>query len=266
MTIQVPSLFDGSEAGTLVSLGPGNYQVNETIKGTVAADIETLGGNITGPNISFTGNCIQTGENSTSATGDILAGETQDCGITNQFLIDLIDTCPECIINALTPDELEDFLHYLGSTPPPPETPVGTLSDYCNLFVGLNVDQIVNRLNVDFGPNGGSIVKLTPEEIQALAECIFAALNEEATVQQSIQQQSMNHHQQQQQQPAQHSIQQQSMDQLEQLKQLQQQLQQNNIKSSINSQQQNQNSIGSITSQNNNEQSKDLSQQQILLK
>ena len=49
-------------------------------------------------------------------------------------------------------------------------------------------------LNGDIGPNGASVVELTPEEIQALAECIFAALNDGAAtpiVQQSTQQQSM---------------------------------------------------------------------------
>ena len=53
----VPALFNGSEAGTLVTLGPGNYNVTETPKASVAADIETLGGNIGGPNITFSGDC-----------------------------------------------------------------------------------------------------------------------------------------------------------------------------------------------------------------
>ena len=82
------SLFDGLEAGTLVTLGPGNYNVTETPKASVAADIEMLGGNITGPNINFTGgDCTQTGFNSTSAKGDILAGASQTCNIINNFTI-----------------------------------------------------------------------------------------------------------------------------------------------------------------------------------
>ena len=54
-----PSNFNGSEAGTLVTLSPGDYLVNETVTESVAADLETLGGNITGPNITFTGDVLK---------------------------------------------------------------------------------------------------------------------------------------------------------------------------------------------------------------
>jgi hypothetical protein len=84
-----PSSFNGSETGTIVTLDAGSYTVTEDPDETsIAADKATLGGNITGPNISFpNGDCTQTGANSTSATGTIAAGEEQDCNIENQFVI-----------------------------------------------------------------------------------------------------------------------------------------------------------------------------------
>jgi hypothetical protein len=85
----VPSQFPGSEAGTIVTLGAGAYTVTEDPDETsIAADLATLGGNITGPNITFTGQCSQTGVNSTSAAGTIVAGESQTCILENHFTIE----------------------------------------------------------------------------------------------------------------------------------------------------------------------------------
>ncbi len=143
----VPSLFDGSENGTLVTLGPGNYNVTETPKASVDADIETLGGNITGPNITFTGDCTQTGFNSTSATGDILAGASQTCNIINNFTVN-IDACDECFANL--PENVQEALTNVLETIPPgglpqPTTPVvtipttvGSISELCE-FLNINI-------------------------------------------------------------------------------------------------------------------------------
>jgi len=249
----VPSLFDGSEARTLVTLGPGNYEVNETLKESVAEDIESLGGNITGPNITFTGvDCTQTGPNSTSATGNILAGESQTCNIENHFTIN-VDACEECF--AELPENVQEALTNVLETIPPgglpqPTTPVvtipttvGSISELWE-FLNINILHVTPAQQQElislFAEVEGSSIGIATTLIDCL---IKAGIVDVLTDQQTIQQQSMN--------------------QLQQIKQLQQQLQQNNIKSSSNSQQQNQNSIGSITSQNNKDQSIDLSQQQM---
>jgi len=88
-----PSQFFGSQLGTIVTLGAGGYVVLETPDAVaIAADIAFLedqfpGKNFNGPNVSFTGNCMQTGMNSFSATGGIGPGESQTCGIVNNFEI-----------------------------------------------------------------------------------------------------------------------------------------------------------------------------------
>jgi hypothetical protein len=88
-TNPTPSEFPGSESGTIVTLGAGAYTVTENPDETsVAADLTALGGNITGPNITFTGQCSQTGVNSTSAAGTIAAGESQTCNLENHFIIE----------------------------------------------------------------------------------------------------------------------------------------------------------------------------------
>ena len=126
--------------------------------------------------------------------------------------------CSLCIANALTDEQLVTFEVYLSG--------FGlTLETYCALFVDEDtIADIINDLNGDLGPNGQSPVDLTEAQILALAECIFAALNDEettTTVQQSIQQQSMDHHHQL--QPAQQATQQQSMAQQLQQQQIEQQ-------------------------------------------
>jgi hypothetical protein len=77
-----PSSFNGSETGTLVTLDPGNYQINETAYGSVFQDLNELGGNITGPLLTFTGpDCDPSG------AGTIAAGESQTCNLENHFNI-----------------------------------------------------------------------------------------------------------------------------------------------------------------------------------
>ena len=91
----IPSQFPGSESGTVVTLGAGNYVVTETDDPSVLTDLGTLlqqfnqGGG--GPFFiqraqSLTGDCTQVllgGQ----ATGTIGAGESQTCDIENSFTI-----------------------------------------------------------------------------------------------------------------------------------------------------------------------------------
>jgi hypothetical protein len=172
-TDPTPSQFTGSETGTIVTLGAGSYTVTETFNASISENIEALGGNITGPNITFTGDCTQTGVNSTSATGTIAAGEQQDCNIVNNFVINVTDTCPECFERFLTDDQLAALETYLTGFRL-------TLETYCALFV-----QSLTPQDVIDGPPGGGLlgdfpnttppIVLSQEDLQALAECIFAA-------------------------------------------------------------------------------------------
>ncbi|NOJ30355.1 MAG: hypothetical protein DA328_09345 [Nitrososphaeraceae archaeon] len=68
-----PSQFQGSEEGTIVTIGVGGYTVSET------ADSEGL---LT----DFSGDCTQTGPH--IGEGNIAEGEEQTCTVTNTFLID----------------------------------------------------------------------------------------------------------------------------------------------------------------------------------
>jgi hypothetical protein len=91
----ISSQFPGSESGTVVTLGAGNYVVTETDDPSVLTDLGTLlqqfnqGGG--GPFFiqraqSLTGDCTQVllgGQ----ATGTIGAGESQTCDIENSFTI-----------------------------------------------------------------------------------------------------------------------------------------------------------------------------------
>ena len=80
------SSFPGAEAGTLVTLDPGIYQVLDIVLPGVFTDIADLGGNITGPIASFTVNCQQ--QQQFVGNGTIAAGESQTCNIENHFVIE----------------------------------------------------------------------------------------------------------------------------------------------------------------------------------
>ena len=102
----VPSQFPGSESGTIVTLGAGNYVVSETFDvAAIQADIEFLveefedlsgGTEYTisyPPRVSFTGDCTDVNPNnqqSTEATGTIGEGESQTCNIENHFTINAL--------------------------------------------------------------------------------------------------------------------------------------------------------------------------------
>ncbi len=84
-----PSSFAGSDPGTIVRLGAGNYQVTETPDASVAtevADLQTDVTEIIGPIPSLFGDCTQIGD-SFSATGTIAAGESGICHIRNEFVL-----------------------------------------------------------------------------------------------------------------------------------------------------------------------------------
>ena len=99
-----PSQFPGSESGTIVTLGAGNYVVSETFDAAslqtqiekLEAELKRLAGgggrdyNITGPIVSFTGDCNAVNLGS-EATGTIAGGESQTCEIENHFDIGLAD-------------------------------------------------------------------------------------------------------------------------------------------------------------------------------
>jgi hypothetical protein len=103
----IPSQFPGSESGTIVTLGAGNYIVSETPDvASIQLDIdflenefEDLAGDgteyeITGPFPSFTGDCTDVNPNipqSTEATGTIAAGESQTCNVINHFTITALE-------------------------------------------------------------------------------------------------------------------------------------------------------------------------------
>jgi hypothetical protein len=81
------SEFVGSETGTTVTLNPNNYTITETPDDSVAQEIATLGGTITGPIPSFTGNCSPAIPGPFEAKVPIQAGESQICKIFNHFVI-----------------------------------------------------------------------------------------------------------------------------------------------------------------------------------
>ncbi len=84
-----PSSFAGSDPGTIVRLGAGNYQVTETPDASVATEVADLQTDITeiiGPIPSLFGDCTQIGD-SFSATGTIAAGESEICHIRNEFVL-----------------------------------------------------------------------------------------------------------------------------------------------------------------------------------
>jgi hypothetical protein len=91
----VPSQFPGSESGTIVTLGPGNYIVTETPDTTsINQDITTLLMQFPGvdsvgidPPV-FTGDCTEVFPGN-RATGTIEAGESQTCNIVNNFRVNL---------------------------------------------------------------------------------------------------------------------------------------------------------------------------------
>ena len=62
-----PSVFPGSEEGTLVKLGPGEYNISES----------TVNGNTA----QFSGDCIKSGD--FSAEGNIAKGQSETCTIEN---------------------------------------------------------------------------------------------------------------------------------------------------------------------------------------
>jgi hypothetical protein len=114
----VPSQFPGSESGTIVTLGAGNYVVSETFDvASLEADIAFLvaefkrlagGGGvrdyvITGPIVSFTGDCTAVNLGS-EATGTIAAGESQNCEIENHFDIGLAPLIDEICNNQIDDD------------------------------------------------------------------------------------------------------------------------------------------------------------------
>jgi hypothetical protein len=81
-----PSSFAGSESPVVVSIGPGEYTVSETLADTSALQQE-LGASFIDNRSVFTGDCINSFGGTTSTTGTIAAGQSQECNIGNEITI-----------------------------------------------------------------------------------------------------------------------------------------------------------------------------------
>ena len=78
-----PSQFDGSSFPTIVTLGPGGYQVSETADPSVATSIiqaEALSNSDISQSVIFSGDC-----DAVTGQGTIAEGELQICSIENAF-------------------------------------------------------------------------------------------------------------------------------------------------------------------------------------
>jgi hypothetical protein len=81
-----PSRFAGSESPVVVSIGPGEYTVSETLADTSALQQE-LDASFIDTRSVFTGDCINSFGGTTSTTGTIAAEESQECNIGNEITI-----------------------------------------------------------------------------------------------------------------------------------------------------------------------------------
>jgi hypothetical protein len=81
-----PSSFTGSESPEVVSIGPGEYTVSETLADTSALQQE-LGASLIDNRSVFEGDCINSFGGTTSTTGTIAAGQSQECNIGNEINI-----------------------------------------------------------------------------------------------------------------------------------------------------------------------------------
>ena len=171
-----PSEFAGSETGTTVTLNPSNYTVTETPDDSVAQEIATIRGNITGPNPSFTGDCRPAIPGPFEAIGTISAGESQTCNIENHFVINEIDSCEACFnINSTLKAAIERVLEVVdtfivsdsGESITIPGD-VDTIEQLCPLLKG-HTDVLIDFI----------FTALTREqfqaEIDALIECLIEA-------------------------------------------------------------------------------------------
>ena len=87
----MPSQFGGSEVGTVVKLGPGNYQVKELITASVVNEVALF--KQQNPNIDvlisaprLSGDCLV----GSAGNGIIGPGESQTCNIENHFTIESV--------------------------------------------------------------------------------------------------------------------------------------------------------------------------------
>ena len=81
-----PSSFAGSESPEVVSIGPGEYTVSEILADTSAIQQE-LGASFIDNRSVFEGDCINSFGGTTSTTGTIAAGQSQECNIGNEINI-----------------------------------------------------------------------------------------------------------------------------------------------------------------------------------
>jgi hypothetical protein len=81
-----PSNFVGSESPEVVSIGPGEYTVSEILADTSALQ-QGLGASFIDNRSVFEGDCINSFGGTTSTTGTIAAGQSQECNIGNEINI-----------------------------------------------------------------------------------------------------------------------------------------------------------------------------------
>jgi hypothetical protein len=81
-----PSSFAGSESPEVVSIGPGGYTVSEILADTSGLQQE-LGASFIDNRSVFEGDCINSFGGTTSTTGTIAAGQSQECNIGNEINI-----------------------------------------------------------------------------------------------------------------------------------------------------------------------------------
>jgi hypothetical protein len=158
----VPSQFPGSESGTVVTLGAGNYVVSETFNAAsleaelelIEAELKRLAGGggvrdyeITGPIVSFTGDCTAVNLGS-EATGTIAAGESQTCEIENHFDIGLAPLMDE-ICNNQIDDDGDGLVDAADPDCSPP------LPEICNNQIDDDGDGLVDFADPDCSPPGG---------------------------------------------------------------------------------------------------------------
>ncbi|VFJ14697.1 hypothetical protein [Candidatus Nitrosocosmicus franklandus] len=83
-----PSNFPASEAGTDVSLDAGDYRIVENVDDEVIQSVkDDLNADELGVIPEFTGDCTQEVISFNTATGSVNAGDSVECNVTNQFIV-----------------------------------------------------------------------------------------------------------------------------------------------------------------------------------
>lgn len=83
-----PSNFPASEEGTEVSIGAGDYRIVENVDDEIIQTIKNeLNADELGVIPQFTGDCTPEFPSLNSATGSVDAGDSVECNVTNNFVV-----------------------------------------------------------------------------------------------------------------------------------------------------------------------------------